>query len=202
VNYAIIPWAGVMMLGYVFGSIYRSSFGAAKRKNVLVITGTSLIVFFLISRALNLYGDPVPWSAQQNMTLCILSFLNVSKYPPSLLYLCVTLGPGLLLLSALEKTKNRFTKILMIYGNVPFFYYVMHWYLLRALSVVEFYLLGYGSKDISNAKLMYFFRPDNMGFDLAGVYLAWLLVILALYLPCRWFANYKKTHRQWWLSYL
>jgi len=202
VSYAIIPWAGVMMLGYVFGSIYRSSFGARRRRNVLVITGAALIAFFLISRAFNLYGDPEPWSMGQSSMLNLLSFLNVSKYPPSLLYLCVTLGPGLLLLSALEKTKNGLTNIFTIYGNVPFFYYVMHWYLLRLLSIAEFYFQGYSSKDISNSKLLYLFRPDGMGFGLPGVYLAWLLVIVILYYPCRWFANYKRSHKQWWLSYL
>jgi len=92
--------------------------------------------------------------------------------------------------------------MLMVYGNVPFLYYLMHWFLLRLFSIAEFYLAGYGSKDIYNSKLMYFFRPDNMGYTLAGVYGVWLLVITILYLPCLAFAKYKRTHRQWWLSYL
>lgn len=202
ISYVIIPWAAVMMLGYVFGSVYRSSFGAVRRKRILLTTGFTLIGLFFVLRTFNLYGDPAPWSIQPSTVLSILSFLNVSKYPPSLLYLCITLGPGLLLLSALEKTRNSFTNMLMVYGNVPFLYYLMHWFLLRLFSIAEFYLAGYASKDIYNSKLMYFFRPDNMGYTLAGVYGVWLLVITILYLPCLAFAKYKRTHRQWWLSYL
>jgi len=202
VSYVIIPWAAVLMLGYVFGSVYSSSFGAARRKRVLLTTGFSLIVLFLILRTFNLYGDPAPWSVQHTTVLSILSFLNASKYPPSLLYLCITLGPGLLLLSALEKTRNGFTNMLMVYGNVPFIYYLMHWFLLRLFSIAEFYIAGYGTKDIYNSKLMYFFRPDGMGYTLADVYGVWLLVITILYLPCLAFAKYKRTHLHWWLSYL
>ncbi len=202
VVYAIMPWAGVMMLGYVYGKVYRSYFDGTERRRILRITGFSLIALFLVLRAFNIYGDPVPWSIQRNGVFTILSFLNVSKYPPSLLYLCVTLGPGLLLLSAIEHTKNRLTNLLKVYGNVPLFYYILHWYLLRILSVGAFYLSGYGSKDIVNPRLMFMFRPESMGYSLGGVYLVWLLVISTLYFPCRWFGRYKRTHQQWWLSYL
>jgi uncharacterized membrane protein len=201
-NYATLPWAGVMMLGYVFGTIYRSSFDAARRKNILLITGVFLLSLFLVLRAFNIYGDPAPWVAQRSFSLTVISFLNVSKYPPALLYLCVTLGPGLILLAFMEKKKNKLTDILMIYGNVPFFYYILHWFVIRSLSVAAFYLAGYGSKDIYNPKLMFFFRPDGMGYSLGGMYLVWLLIIVILYFPCRWFSNYKKMHKQWWLSYL
>jgi uncharacterized membrane protein len=201
-SYAIIPWTGVMMLGYVFGLVYRSSFDASRRRKILVVSGICLIELFLLLRAFNIYGDPVPWTVQGSTMLTILSFLNVSKYPPSLLYLCVTLGPGLLLLASLENVKNRLTDLFMLYGNVPFFYYVLHWYLLRALSIAAFYLSGYGAKDIVNPRLLCMFRPENLGYSLGGVYLVWLLVISILYFPCRWFSNYKKMHRDWWLSYL
>jgi uncharacterized membrane protein len=202
ISYAILPWAAVMMLGFVFGSVYRSSFGAARRKRILMTTGFSLLGLFLILRTFNLYGDPDPWSAQHTTVLSILSFLNVSKYPPSLLYLCVTLGPGLLLLSVLEKTRNSFTNMLMVYGNVPFLYYLMHWFLLRLFSIAEFYLAGYGSKDVYNSKLMYFFRPDGMGYSLAGVYDAWLLVVAILYFPC--LAGMVAASRYWhnWRYYI
>ncbi len=163
VSYAIMPWAGVMMLGYVYGKVYRSYFDPAERRKILRITGFSLIALLVVLSAFNIYGDPVPWSVQRNGVFTILSFLNVSKYPPSLLYLCITLGPGLLLLSAIEHTKNRLTNLFMVYGNVPLFYYVLHWYLLRILSVATFYLSGYGSKDIVNPRLMFMFRPENIG---------------------------------------
>jgi len=201
-NYATLPWTGVMMLGYVFGTMYRSSFDAVRGKKILFATGAFMLTLFLVLRAFNIYGDPAPLSVHRSLPLSIISFLNVSKYPPSLLYLCVTLGPGLMLLALLEKRKSKLTDILIIYGNVPFFYYILHWCIIRSLSVGAFYLAGYGPNDIYNAKLMFFFRPDSMGYSLGGMYLVWLLVIVLLYFPCRWFANYKKTHRQWWLSYL
>src|SRR3569833_32271 len=201
-NYAILPWTGVMMLGYIFGVTYRSSFDAAKRKKILITSGITLLMLFFILRTFNLYGDPAPWSSQRTVVLSILSFMNVSKYPPSLLYLCITLGPGMLLLASIEKVKNKLTDIFIIYGNVPFLYYIMHWFLLRTFSIAEFYLSGYGAKDIYNHKSMFLFRPDEMGVGLGWVYLVWLVVITILYFPCRAFARYKRTHQQWWLSYL
>jgi len=201
-NYALLPWAGVMMLGYVFGLTYRSSFDPARRKRILQTAGVFLIMLFFILRVFNIYGDPSPWSAQRTTVLSILSILNVSKYPPSLLYLCITLGPGMLLLASMENVKNKLTDIFIIYGNVPFLYYILHWFILRTLSIAEFYLQGYGEKDIYNAKLMFFFRPDGMGVGLGWVYIVWFVVIAILYFPCRAFATYKRTHSQWWLSYL
>ncbi|MBS1530250.1 MAG: DUF1624 domain-containing protein [Bacteroidetes bacterium] len=201
-NYAVLPWAGVMMLGYVFGLMYKSTFAAAKRRRILTAGGLFLLALFFVLRTFNIYGDPAPWTAQGTMTLNILSFLNVSKYPPSLLYLCVTLGPGLLLLALMEKVKNKLTDIFIVFGNVPFLYYIMHWFLLRAFSVAEFYLSGYGAKDMYNPKTMFFFRPDTMGYSLGLVYVVWFAVIVILYFPCRAFARYKRSHQQWWLSYL
>ncbi|MGZ3944897.1 MAG: DUF1624 domain-containing protein, partial [Mucilaginibacter sp.] len=117
-NYAVLPWAGVMMLGYVFGLIYKSSFDAARRNRILISSGMFLLALFIILRAFNIYGDPSPWSVQRTGVLSVLSFLNVSKYPPSLLYLCITLGPGLVLLASIEKVKNKLTDIFIVYGNV------------------------------------------------------------------------------------
>lgn len=202
VNYALLPWTGVMMMGYVFGMLYKSSFDAAKRRRLLRMAGLGFLVLFIVLRTFNIYGDPAPWSPRQTVVLSIFSFLNVSKYPPSLLYLCITLGPGLLLLASIENVKSKLTDIFIVYGNVPFLYYIMHWLLLRTLSVAEFYLSGYSHKDIYNHKLMFFFRPDEMGIDLGYVYLVWFAVVVILYFPCRAFARYKRTHRYWWLSYL
>lgn len=201
-NYAVLPWTGVMMLGYVFGVMYKPTFDSALRRKILRIAGISLLVLFFVFRTFNIYGDPAPWSVQSAPVFSIISFLNVSKYPPSLMYLCITLGPGLIMLAYFEKVKNKLTDIFIVYGNVPFLYYLMHWFLLRTASVAEFYLQGYGSKDLYNPKLHFFYRPDAMGLNLAGVYLVWLLVVVSLYFPCRAFAKYKRTHKQWWLSYL
>lgn len=201
-NYAVLPWAGVMMLGYVFGLVYKSSFDPARRERILIASGMFLLALFIILRVFNIYGDPSPWSVQPTPVLSVLSLLNVSKYPPSLLYLSITLGPGLIVLASLENVKNKLTDIFIIYGNVPFLYYILHWFILRTFSVAEFYLQGYGTKDIYNSKLMFFFRPDGMGISLGWVYAVWFVVITILYFPCRAFARYKRTHSQWWLSYL
>lgn len=202
VLYAILPWTGVMLLGYVMGQVYHTKFDAKRRKQLLLGSGLGLIALFLIFRLFTIYGDPNPWKEQTTAALTIISFFNVSKYPPSLMYLCMTIGPGLVLLATLEKVKNAFSRVLIIYGNVPFFYYVLHFYLLRVLNILLFYVQGYTSVDIASPQNFLLFKPNDFGFNLLGVYAVWLTVITLLYFPCRWFSKYKKTHQQWWLSYL
>jgi len=160
------------------------------------------VLLFIILRTLNQYGDPSPWSVQRTTALSVISFFNVSKYPPSLMFLCMTIGPGLIFLSAVEKVNNPFTRLLTVYGNVPFFYFVLHLFLLRFLNLILFYVQGYGTENIVTPNSIMLFRPSEFGVNLWGVYLIWLLVIAIMYLPCRWFSRYKKTHHQWWLSYL
>lgn len=201
VLYAIVPWLGVMMVGYVFGSIYKSSFDAAKRRRILLTSGLILVGLFIVLRFFNIYGDPAPWSAQKTTAMSIVSFFDVSKYPPSLMYLCMTIGPGLLLLVLFEKVKNGLTNILVIYGAVPFFYYVLHFYLIRLLNIILFFAQGYTAKDIAPTQ-SFAFEPKGFGVNLFWVYVVWFLVIAILYLPCRWYFKYKRTHRQWWLSYI
>ncbi len=200
--YALLPWTSVMVLGYFYGSLYAPNIKPQVRRKLLRITGVSLLVLFVLFRFPNVYGDPAPWTLQRNWVYSLLSFFNTSKYPCSLLYLCMTLGPGLLLLSWFEGLKNAFTNVLKVYGSVPFFYYVPHFYIIRVLGIVLFYVSGYHNKDIVTPNLPFFFRPLTFGYSLPVVYLIWLCIIASLYLPCRWFGNYKKTHKQWWLSYL
>ncbi|MDB5122667.1 MAG: hypothetical protein JWP94_796 [Mucilaginibacter sp.] len=200
--YALIPWTGLMLLGYVFGSLYSSSFDAVRRRRILLYSGLGLLTFFVVLRYFNIYGDPSHWSLQRNGTYSFLSFLNVSKYPPSLLYSCLTIGTGLVILSHIERVKNKVTDVLVIYGNVPFFYYILHFYLLRVINIIIFFAQGYTTSQISNPKAPFLFSPPNFGFGLGGVYVVWFIVIALLYFPCRWFSRYKQTHRQWWLSYL
>lgn len=197
--YAILPWTGVMLAGYVVGQIYRPTFDAVKRKKILFTSGIVLLVLFIILRTFNIYGDPAPWATQKTFALSVISYFNISKYPPSLMYLCMTIGPGLLLLSTAANIDNKFTRILIIYGNVPFFYYVLHFYVLKAFNIILFYIQGFTAKDIA---LPFYFRPAEFGVNLFGVYMVWLLTIATLYLPCRWYSRYKSNHRQWWLSYL
>jgi uncharacterized membrane protein len=200
--YAVIPWMGVMFLGYVFGSLYQKSVDPQRRKRILLITGISLIALFIVLRWTNIYGDPAPWSVQRNWGHTLISFLNVSKNPPSLMYLCMTIGPALVALALTEKIHNKLTAFLTVYGNVPFFYYFLHLCLIRVVNIILFFALGFHTNQIADPKSISLFRPNNFGFNLGVVYLIWLFIILALYFPCRWYSKYKRTHYQWWLSYL
>ncbi|MCW3090336.1 MAG: hypothetical protein JWP81_1405 [Ferruginibacter sp.] len=197
VFYAILPWTGVMLLGYCVGYWFRKEFSAGRRKQLLLSTGIALILLFIVLRFFNVYGDPVLWDK-----IHFLSFINTSKYPPSLLYSCMTLGPALVALSFLENAHTRWTSVLSVYGRVPFFYYVLHFYILHALLVIIFFATGHGASEIIDRQSPFLFRPAAFGFGLRWVYLIWLSVVAVLYLPCRWFNQYKLTHSQWWLRYL
>jgi uncharacterized membrane protein len=200
--YALLPWTGVMLMGYAVGPLYTAAFNAAKRKKILLSAGTGMLIFFFIFRAFNIYGDPAPWSAQKTTALTIISFFNVTKYPCSLLYLCMTLGAALITLSRTEGLQNRITSIFSVYGSVPFFYYVCHWYLIQLITITLFFSTGHTSSQIVTPGNPIMFAPPDFGISLAGVYLVWLVVITLLYKPCKHFSEYKKTRRQWWLSYI
>ena len=198
VAYALLPWTGVMLIGYSLGTLYTKD--AAKRKQILTAIALSLLSVFVIFRAFNIYGDPAPWFIQKNTMLSVISFLNVTKYPCSLMYLCMTLGIALLLLANTENAGNRFARILIVYGNAPFFYYVCHWFLAQTITIILFFSMGH---HISEAyKSDFPFSPSNFGLPLVGVFGVWVVVVALLYFPCRWFGGYKKGHGGWWLSYL
>jgi uncharacterized membrane protein len=200
--YAVLPWTGVMLLGYVFGQLFQKGFDADRRQRIIMRVSFMLIVAFFVLRFLNIYGDPAPWSYQKTAALSIISFFNVTKYPCSLDYLCMTLSAGTLLLAIFERTNNRITRIFVVYGSVPFFYYILHFYLIRFLNIIIFYASGFTKADIPAREFDFSFHPVGFGFSLFGVYMIWIIVISTLYLPCRWFRDYKKMHKQWWLSYL
>ncbi|MEP7141930.1 MAG: heparan-alpha-glucosaminide N-acetyltransferase domain-containing protein [Ferruginibacter sp.] len=195
--YAILPWTGVMLLGYSAGYWFRKEYSPIKRKQILLTTGISLIILFIILRFFNWYGEPVPWDKNQ-----FLSFIKTSKYPPSLLYLCLTLGPALVVLAYLENVHTSWSYVVSVYGRVPFFYYVLHFYLLHTLLVIIFFATGHSSSEIIDRTVPFLFRPAHFGFGLGVVYTIWLSVVAVLYLPCRWFNKYKTSHSQWWLKYL
>jgi uncharacterized membrane protein len=197
VIYAILPWTGIMLLGYCAGYWYRKEFSAIKRKQLLLVTGSLLIVLFIILRITNVYGNPTDWDGSDLFT-----FLNTSKYPPSLQYSSMTLGPALILLALLENIKAKWTKVVSVYGRVPFFYYVLHFYLIHTLLVVLFFATGHTSSQIVDPQTPFLFRPALFGYNLWIVYGIWLCIVFALYFPCRWFNRYKETHTQWWLRYL
>ncbi len=184
-QFALIPWTGVMLLGYVFGSLFKSSYDARRRRKILLYTGVAMLALYLVFRYFNIYGDPAPWAVQRDSTFTFLSFLKVSKYPPSLMFLCMTIGPGLIVLSLTERIQNKMTAIFIVYGNVPFFYYVLHIYIIRLVNVIVFFVQGYGINQIIDPKHLnpFRFQPPHFGFNLGGVYLIWLFVISSLYFP-------------------
>lgn len=202
VFYSVLPWTGIMLMGYATGKIFEKGFSAVKRKQILIISGIALILMFVILRWFNFYGNPQPWGGQPDIEHSIFSFLNTSKYPPSLHYAGMTLGPALLLLAFTENAKNWFSNILTVYGKVPFFYYVLHFYLLHTILVVIFFLSGYSANEIATPNVPFFFRPATFGYNLPLVYLIWFTAVAILYKPCKWFGKYKASHREWWLSYL
>lgn len=201
VAYAFLPWMGIMFMGYAAGKLFEPTVDTRKRQKTLLILGTGLIVLFVVLRLLNGYGNPSPWTSQRNGMATFLSFMNVHKYPPSLMYACITIGPALVVLALLEHVQNRFTEFVKVFGRVPFFYYVLHLYLIHTLTVILFFATGYGTKDIVG-QTPFLFRPVTFGFDLWLVYIIWIAVVLALYPLCKWYNKYKSQHTQWWLSYM
>ena len=200
VLYAAIPWSGAILLGYVFGSLYKTGYDAIKRQKVLLIAGVSFVVVFIVLRSINQYGDPRPWGVQRNTAHTILSFLNATKQVPSLLFFSMTLGPLLILLSLAEKMSNRFTAVCRVYGNVPYFYFILHLTLLRVINIALILVEGVPMKSSSNLPLVW--QADSFGHPLWAVYLFWITVVALLYYPCKWYGNYKRSHGYWWLSYI
>lgn len=200
--YAILPWTGAMFLGFSIGKWYDANFDTNRRKKLLFYSGLGLFLSFILLRYFSFYGNPTPRKEYANQLKSLFDFFNVSKYPPSLQYYGMTLGPALMLLAGIENVKNWFSKIIMVYGNVPFFYYVLHFYLIHIVLVVFFFVNGYGANDIVTPQSPFLFRPNDFGYNLPIVYLIWLGVVALLYKPCIWFQKYKATHAQWWLKYL
>jgi len=201
--YALIPWIGVTAVGYGLGEVYR--WEAERRRRFLLRLGLAAVAAFLVLRTLNLYGDPRPWSPQKSAVFTVLSFLNANKYPPSLLFLLMTLGPILLFLRALDAGTPRLLRPALVFGRVPLFYYLLHVPLIHLLAVAVCYA-RYGavhwmfqSNGIEQFPVT---QPPGWPLDLPWVYLIWAGVVIALYPLCRWFAGLKRRRGDWWLSYL
>jgi uncharacterized membrane protein len=200
--YSILPWTAIMLLGYVAGHLYKEGFDDARRRRLLLLSGIALVLLYMILRFVNQYGDPAPWSQQKDGVLTMLSFLNVTKYPVSLQYSCMTLGPALILLSVIRKNGSIAARFLSVFGKVPFFYYVLHFYLIHIICAVMFFASGHTWEQTHDPVSFVRFRPSWFGFDLWVVFAVWIGVIALLYFPCRWFGKYKSRNRQWWLSYV
>ncbi|MBP6024595.1 DUF1624 domain-containing protein [Ferruginibacter sp.] len=205
VGYPVIPWIGVMPLGYLMGAWYASGYNAEKRKKNLLMLGTAAIVAFIILRYSNLYGDPEKWTTQKNLFFTFLSFINVNKYPPSLLYILITLGPSLLFLAVTEKLNGAVVKVVSVYGRVPMFYYILHIYVIHLVALVASAVTPGQDWSIWLLKDPIWFTKDlqGYGFSLPVAYLFWITIVAALYPLCKWYDRYKQAHKEkWWLSYL
>lgn len=203
VLYPLIPWIGVMAAGYALGLLLLRP--AAERRRWFIALGLGLILLFILLRWTNLYGDPQPWAPQRNALMTLLSFVNTTKYPASLLFLAMTLGPTLLLLAVFDRLQEPglLARPLLILGRVPLLYYIVHMMVIHGMAVLFSYLrygqapwlFGTGWADPSQL-------PRGYGYELPVVYLVWLAVVVLVYPLCYWFAGLKRRHRWWWLSYL
>jgi hypothetical protein len=183
--------------------LYEKEVVAVKRKRTLLWMGIVAIVLFILIRYSNAYGDMFPWSRQTSRSFTALSFLNVTKYPPSLLYLLITLGPALVFLAITENIRLRISEMIKVIGRVPMFYYLVHLYLIHIAALFATYFCGHTPGDmILNNWIAFEPKLKGYGFSLGVAYAVWAGLIIILYFLCKWYDRYKKTHQQWWLSYL
>lgn len=205
VGYPIIPLMAIMSLGYCVGSWYKSGYDAAKRQKNLLIVGLCMIANFIILRFINIYGDPVAWSAQKDGFFTFLSFLKVNKYPPSLDYVLMTIGPAFLFLSFTEKAKGKIVDVVSVYGRVPMFYYLIHIYIIHLVAMISSAFRPGQDWTLWIMKKPIWFTHDlrGYGFSLPIAYLIWIAIVVGLYPLCKRYDAYKQANKQkWWLSYL
>lgn len=202
--YPVLPWVGLMALGYVTGISYAKDFSAETRRRWLLVIGAFAVSLFFVLRGFNLYGEPRAWREQSSMIFAIISFLNTTKYPPSLHFLLMTMGPALIFLSVIDSVRSRIIKTLVVFGSVPFFFYVVHLYLIHALALLGLIFKGRSWNEyILSARAITSGRLSDFGFGLEAVYLIWIFVIVLLYPICRCYQRYRENHpSKWWLSYL
>jgi uncharacterized membrane protein len=206
VGYPLVPWIAVMAAGFCFGHVFLLEPSA--RRRIMRTIGFGMTTAFVVVREVNLYGDPVPWSPQRSGVFTVLSFLNCTKYPPSLEFLLMTLGPALLALAYFDQCRLKATNPLVVLGRAPLFYFIVHFYTIHALAVLMAWL-RYGG-----ASFTFMFNPlpsmggprqlfpADFGYDLWVVYAVWVLIVVSVYPLCRWFAKIKAGRHDWWLSYI
>jgi uncharacterized membrane protein len=199
VGYPLVPWFAVMALGYVLAGAF--TWEDASRRKLFVVLGVAAIALFIALRGMNGYGNTFPWSEQRTAALTVASFLNVRKYPPSLMFLLMTLGPVLVALALAERARGWFADWLAVYGRVPLFYYVGH------IAVAHLVAMGLALAQSGELRRVPIIHdpaavPAAHGVGLVGVYIAWLIVVALMYYPCREFARLKETRTNWWVRYL
>jgi uncharacterized membrane protein len=204
VGYPIISWTGIMFLGYCFGTLYKSDVDPEYRKKTVRYLGAGLLLLFVVIRMVNVYGDPRPWSVQSSPLFTFFSFINVSKYPPSLLYALVTLGPALIFLSHAETIKGKLSQYIVALGRVPMFFYILHIYLIHVIALAAAVMTGYDPSDmVFNTWVTDSPNLRGYGFSLGIVHVLWIAMVFMLFPLCLWYDRYKiKNRDKWWLSYL
>jgi uncharacterized membrane protein len=212
VLYPLIPWIGVMASGYAFGALYRIN--AERRRRLLLIMSSVATLMFIVVRAVDHYGDPSRWSKQSTLSFTIVSFLNTTKYPPSLLFLLMTLGPALLALTWFESHQpetvavephsfgSRIRSFFVTFGRVPLFFYLLQWPTAHLIAVIVHFAAGKPWRWMFGSLIGVEGPPPGVGFSLKVVYACWIVGVLLLYPLCKWFAGVKARRRDWWLSYL
>jgi uncharacterized membrane protein len=217
VLYPLVPWVGVMAAGYAFGSVLRSSPESRQRTTFLV--GAAATLLFIVLRAAHLYGNPSeavatgipfsngPWQHFPSLTLTVISFLNVQKYPPSLQFLLMTLGPALMALAALDRATaggklSAIGRWTLVFGRVPMFYYICHLFLIHSMAVAAAWIFRQPAGWLLHGGFFLSQAPPDYGHHLPFIYLMWALAIVILYRPCAWFAGVKQRRKDWWLSYI
>lgn len=202
--YPVLPWAGLMAVGYSFGYLFRKDFPAPRRTLWVLASGIGATLLFLLLRQFNLYGEPIDWLPQGTDTFTSIAFLNTTKYPPSLQFILMTIGPALIFLALVEYARLRETNPLVTFGKVPFFFYVIHIYLIHALAMLALVFTGWDWREyiLSVARFQSAHLID-FGFGLEVVYAIWVIVVLMLYPLCRWYQKVRENNPgKWWLSYL
>jgi uncharacterized membrane protein len=200
IAYPVLPWLGIMLAGFAAGRLF--TLPVQRRRPILLRLGLAALMLFVVLRFLNVYGDPNPWSAQKSAGYTFLSFINVTKYPPSLLFTLITVGVLLIILSLVEEKDNVCTRILLNYGQVPLFYFILHLYLIHGLLLLIVLLQGYHWADLPFGAFQVG-RPAGAGLSLGWVYLVWVVVVVSLYPLCGWYRKYKAAHKEVrWLRYL
>ncbi|MBL0742670.1 DUF1624 domain-containing protein [Chryseolinea lacunae] len=203
VPYPVLPWLGIMLTGYGLGTWYTKGFDATRRQTLLLRCGLGALALFVVLRFINVYGDAAPWSVQKDALFTFMSFINCSKYPVSLLFTLMILGQTLIILSLLERRKWKAAPFFLVYGRVPLFYFLAHFYLIHLCAILYRVAAGTPFSEID----FHFSKgfggiAAGTGVSLPWVYFVWISVVLVLYPVCAWYNRYKSTHKDWWLSYL
>lgn len=204
VVYPVLPWMGLMALGYGFGQVYGRDFPSAQRRRWLFSIGICATLLFLLLRGFNLYGEPREWQTQDSTMYSLISFLNTTKYPPSLHFLLMTMGPALILLAWIEILGERLAKPVIVFGKVPFFFYVVHLYVIHALAMLMLVAQGHDWRAyILSARGITSGTLSSYGLGLEAVYGIWAMIVLLLYPLCSWYQKIRESHpARHWLRYL